>query len=227
MKMFLSHFFDANELNRIEVDNRYFDDKSKENQWNQCNEKYNKKILFNLVINDNDLESIEDNDFSDKRYNRIYIINGAKLQRIHWNAFGIQNDKIERFFAWKELPNLISIENSEYNLIKLINSMINCKEIRIKPFDHKLQQIKLNGLKWLTIDGSGSSIKITVTCDYAFYECDKIEQINLMNNDIHYISKNIFCFRNENDEIMKINLANNQLDQSSFAIDSLIKGQRN
>lgn len=223
---FLKPFFDVNELNEIALDNRYFDFKSKENQWNQCNEKYRQRIPFDLVINNNDLESIEDNDFSDKSYKKIYIQNCSKLQRIHWNAFGIQNDKIEKFFACNELPYLKSIQNSEYDLIKLINSLVNCENIRIKPFHHELQQINLNKSKWLTIDGSDSSIKITVICDNAFYECDNIREVNLSNNNIHYISENVFNFRNENNIISEINLTNDQLDQSCFAIDSLTNLKR-
>ena len=221
-------FFDANELNEIEIDDRYFDVNNKENQWNQCNEKYHQKIFFNLSISgNNDLESIEDNDFSDKNYKRIYIEFCERLRKIHWNAFGIHSDKILYFRAFIGLLSLRSIKNSQYDLIKLINSLANCKVISIKPFHNELQQIKLKKLKRLEIIGSPfRSIKFIVICDYAFYECDQIEYINLTNNYINYISKNVFCFKSESNAVLKLDLTNNQLDQSSFAIDSLVNFKR-
>ena len=95
------------------------------------------------------------------------------------------------FFAWNQLPNLISIQNSDYDLIKLIRSLVNCEWIEMKPFHHELQEIKLGKLRWLVLNGSDSSIKITVICDYAFYQCNQIEEIHLMNNNINFVSKSV------------------------------------
>ena len=50
-------------------------------------------------------------------------------------------------------------------------------------------------------------------------------EINLVNN-INYLSKNSFCFRNKNYKILLIDLTNNQLNQSSFALSSLINFKR-
>ena len=61
----------------------------------------------------------------------------------------------------------------------------------MKPFHHELQEIKLNKLRWLILNGSDSSIKITVICDYAFYQCNQIEEIHLMNNNINFVSKSV------------------------------------
>ena len=170
------------------------------------------------------LESIEEYDFDEIGFDEICIEGCPKLKQINWNIFGKQSRYIKIFHALNGLPNLTSIHNSEYDLFKLINSLANCEEIKIKTFHNELQSIKLSKLKRLTF--CGSSIKITSIYDFAFYECDQIECIDLSRNDIKYISENAFHFRNENDKALEIHLLGNKLNESSFALNSLINFKR-
>ena len=218
-------FLDANQLNTIEIDKRYFDMKNKENQWNQLNVKYQKRISFReLIIENYDLKSIEENQFEEMNCDEIVIKNCSRLKQIHWNAFGKQTDKISQFNLWPKLPNLISKPDSNYDLMKLINSLVNCQIVSLIPFHHEIQPLKLKKLTKFILKGLKSSIKITSICDYAFYECDSIQWIDLSENNINNISENAFHFKTKCDQSkLEICLTNNNLDELSFAINSLTK----
>lgn len=190
------------------------------------NQNYKNRIHSQLLIEDNNLEWIEEDYFGDNNCDEIFIRNCPKLRQIHWNAFGKQNHKLSAFYALKELPNLKSNPNTNYDLIKLINSFVNCQFLVLTPFNHLIQPIKLNKLKRLYFNGTDSLIKIISICDYAFYECDQLELIFLSNNNINNISENAFSFSKESNEKFRIYLDNNNLDQSSFAINSLTKIKR-
>lgn len=111
------------------------------------------------------------------------------MRKIHWNAFGKQSKKIQ-LFGLRHLPNLTNQSDGHYDMIKLINLLINCKTIYIQEvFDYELKPIKLNKLKKISFGSEDSLIKLESICPYAFYECDKIEEINLEKNDIHYINE--------------------------------------
>ena len=90
----------------------------------------------------------------------------------------------------------------------------------MKPFDSELQPIKLSNLKILCLTGFHSTIKIKSICDFAFYECDKIEFINLTKNNIRQIKENTFHFRCENDKFLEINLYGNQITELNFEFNS-------
>lgn len=125
------------------------------------------------------------------------------LKRIHWNAFGKFHKNVKKFNTHEYddcSPNLTSEQNTDNDLIKLINSFVNCEEIQMYPFANELLTIKLNKLKSLILDGSKSSVKICSISDFAFYECDEIEWINLSENNINYINENVFHFKNEYDK---------------------------
>ena len=123
--------------------------------------------------------------------------------------------------AWDNLQNLISQPNTNYDLMKLINSLSNCEVIKMKPFQSELQPINLRKLKELRLNGKISSIKISSIKDYSFYECDEIELIDLSWNKIDLITENAFNFENESDKQLRIILNDNKLKESSFALNSL------
>ena len=183
-----------------------------------------------VIIENEDIELIENNDFGQISFDKVYINNCPKLKRIHWNAFGKPSDQIKRFDAYNIgdnlLPNLISQTNSDYDLIKLINSLVNCEFVRMNSFHNELQPIKLHKLKKLILSGDNSSYKIESICSYAFYEYYKIKYINLQWNKIIYISQNSFRFRNKNNKTLKIHLHENELRESSFAENSLLNFER-
>ena len=189
-----------------------------------------KKHFAEVIIENEDIESIEDGDFNEISFDGVNVNYCPKLKRIHWNAFGMQSDQIKTFNAWNindnSLPNLISETNTDYDLIKLINSLTNCEQIKMYSLNDELQPIKLHNLKIITIYGNNSSIKIKSINDFAFYECDKIEEIHLGWNNISFISENAFHFRNQNDKELIINLYCNNLNESSFALNSLSNFKR-
>ena len=130
---------------------------------------------------------------------KISIYSCPNLKRIHWNAFGQQTQYIKQFQC-SSSPKLTTKQNSNYDLFKLINSLVDCEHIYVYPFDNELQPIKLNNLKRLDLVGGYSSYMITSICSYAFCECNHIEEINLRSNNINYISENAFNFICENDK---------------------------
>ena len=169
-----------------------------------------------LYIQNNHIESIEENDFDGIRFDEISIKFCPKLKQIHWNAFGQQSKLIKKFNSFYYLPDLTSKPNTDYDLFKLINSLICCEEIEMFSFYNELQLIKLNNLKTFIFCGY-SSIKIESICDFAFYECDQIQLINFHQNHISFISENAFYFRSSNHRILQVNLCDNKMNQSSFA----------
>ena len=108
------------------------------------------KRLDQFTIENKYIEKLEENFSGSIRIYRIRIINCPKLKYIHRNSFGNQAKSIKYFYA---AANLTSIHDSDYDLFKLINSMKNCEEIIMNPFDNELRTIKLKKLKKLSFDG--------------------------------------------------------------------------
>ena len=187
-------------------------------QYKNCGKHF--KLLY--IYND-DIESIEENDFDGIRFDEIQI-KCPNLKRIHWNAFGQQAQYIKKFEC-RYSRKLTTKQNSNYDLFKLINSLVGCEEINMESFGNELQPINLNNLKRLKLNG-GSLYKITSICSYAFYECNQIELIDLSNNEISCIGENAFNFRCENDKKLTIYLEYNQLNESCFALNSLSNFKR-
>lgn len=186
-----------------------------------------KKQFSELIIENEDIESIEKNDFSEIRFDKIWFRNCPNLKQIHWKAFGKNTQNIKEFYIGS-LPKLESIPNTDYDLYELINSLINCEEIIVNSFHHELQAIKLRNLKRFTSScyPTNRFKSIKFIWSYAFYECDKIEEIKLGGNNINYISEHAFHFRNQSDKILKVYLMRNELNESSFALNSLINFKR-
>ena len=208
-----------------------------------CRDEMDLKILFRfirlfsenssfkkLIIECQLLHSIEEDILEDIGFDEIYIQSCMNLKRIHWNAFGKQTEKIKIFTAWNNLPILRSERNTDYDLFKLINSLVNCDVIATKSFENEVKPIKLSKLKKLAIDGLYSTVKITSICDFAFYECDQIEEIQLTNNNISYISEKSFCIKNNGNGYQNMNLvidlSSNKLNENSFAMNSLVNFKR-
>ena len=104
---------------------------------------------------------------------------------------------------------------------ELIKTLINCEIITIKSFKINLSKINLSNLKCITIDGTDSSFKLQKIDEFAFYECDQIERIDLFNNEIDFIGENSLHFKNSSLKVLEIYLIKNNLNENSFAMNSL------
>ena len=198
------------------------------NIWSEKLDLFNEKSpnhVEMLKIEENNIESIEENDFNEIRIDKIEI-RDCPIKRIHWSAFGKHSENVKELIARDKITNLKSYPKTDYDLFKLINSLLNCELIYIKSFHAELQSINLSNLRKLWFDGLDSSIKITSICDFAFKYCDKLEWLNLSENYITYISTNAFCFKNHNDSPLELQLKRNYLQNASFAINSLNKMNR-
>ena len=185
------------------------------------------KHFKKLKLENEDIESIENNDFDDVCCDEIKIQKCLNFKKIHYNAFGQHSDEIQVFHAFEDLPDLTSEPGTDYDLYKLINSLVYCREIIIKSFDNELGLFKLKNLKKLGLDGFQSSIRIKSIKDFAFDECDQIEEIDLRGNNLCTINKNTFHFRSKYDKKLVINFYNNKrLNELSFAIKSLVNFKR-
>ena len=178
------------------------------------------KHFNQLQIQNYLLESIKDDVLSEISFDKINIMNCDKLKSIHWNAFG-KKAKIVKEINARFLPNLISEPNTDNDLMKFINSLVNCEVIRMETFQSELQPIKLGRLKQLHLNNFNSSTKISSIKGYTFYECDEIELIDLRDNEICFIDENAFHFRNESGKRLRILLNSNNITGSSFALNSL------
>ena len=78
----------------------------------------------------------------------------------------------------------------------------------------------------LTFNRLYSTTTIQSISNYAFYDCDSIEEIDLSGNKIAIINENQFHFRNPNDKTLKIDLTYNRLNEDSFPVDSLVNFKR-
>ena len=180
-----------------------------------ANKHFNELEIWNSL-----LESIENDVLGEISFDKIDIIFCNNLKAIHWNAFGKQAKKIKQLNA-KYLPNLRSKPSTDYDLMNLINSLVDCEVIEMDTFQSELQPIKLRKLKQLNLSSFSSSIRITSIKEYAFYECDEIELIDLRNNKICFISEHAFHFENESDKQLRFLLDDNNITESSFALNSL------
>lgn len=153
------------------------------------NSTHENKHFNELYINNQYIESIDQDILGEIRIDYFVIWNSPNLERIHWNAFGNQTQFIQIFYVW-DLPKLISKPKTEYDLYELINKLVGCEHIQIIPFDNQLKSIKLSKLKRLNLRAYDYSIKIHSINHYAFYQCDSIENIDLRYNNISQINQN-------------------------------------
>ena len=183
--------------------------------------KYSGQHFDKLLIENSSIQSIEDESLSKISFDEIEIINYKRLKRIHRNAFGKQSVSIKRFIAWNGIPCLeseIPSSQSNYDLTQLINSLSNCEEIVMMPYQHEVPQLKLSKLKKLSLNGHGSPIKIKSINDHVLYHCDELEEVDLRKNSIDFIIENAFRFKNpHSDKILEIDLYNNNLNENSFS----------
>ena len=169
------------------------------------------------------IEEINEIQFGNICFQDIYIHDFKYLRRIHQNSFKQIADKIERFHLFN-LANLKSEANTEYDLNKLINSLINCIQIETQSFE--LQSIQLSKLKSIAFDGSSSSTKIEIIKSNSFSLCNQLESINFENNQIKLIEENAFQFYEQSDVPLVIQFDNNKLNSESFSMNSLINIKR-
>ena len=93
--------------------------------------------------------------------------------------FGKHTKIIQKLDAWDALPKLTTNVQSNYNLNQFANSLINCEEIHIKSYQIGLKRIKLENLKVITLNRLYLTTKIKSISNYAFYDCDSIEEIDI------------------------------------------------
>lgn len=190
------------------------------------NWKYKNKHFLKLTIQNDLIESIDENILGEISFDRIEITECSYLKQIHWHAFGKQSQNVKNLNISLLLFNLTSKPNTEYDLYRLINSLDGCEVIVMDPIDNVLQPINLKKLKILSFSFYFASIKIESIKDFAFYECDSIQYIGLASNSINNISEHAFHLKNQNDQILTIDLSDNDLTSSSFALNSFNNAKR-
>ena len=112
--------------------------------------KYEDKHFKELRIDNQLLESIQDDVLGEISVEVIQLEGRKNLKKIHKNAFGKSIDKIKKFLAMsfcKNSSQLTTISNTEYDLDQCINSLINCEETIIEPYQSEVKPIKLKSLK--------------------------------------------------------------------------------
>ena len=179
-----------------------------------------------LFIHENlSLESIEEINFGKVVFQEIYISNMRNLKRIHKNAFENISAKINKFYVI-DVPSLTSEKDSQYDINKLINSLTNCQKLEITSFQKQFFPLKLSNLKQILFRGFSSTTKIEFIQDYAFYNCESIKEIDLMQNQINFIGENSFKMKNKSHNELIINLCENNLTAESFTENSLSHFQK-
>ena len=86
--------------------------------------------------------------------------------------------------------------------------------------------MNLFNLKQILFRGFSSTAKIQSIQDYAFYNCELILEIDLMQNQINFIGKNSFKIKNKSHNKLIINLCENNLTGESFTENLLSHFQR-
>ena len=180
--------------------------------------KLNKFSYKILKVENGLIDIIDENSFAKFKFKEIQITNCPKLKRIHKNSFGKNSKNIKKFYALNGLYNLSSKPRSDFDLIELINNLVNCEKIMITSFGKTIYSIKLKNLEEIIFDGEFSSLKIETIENDTFYLCDKIKLINLRRNQIKTIKANAFRLKNQRHDLLKIDLSNNSLDESSFEL---------
>ena len=191
--------------------------------------KYENKHFKELKIDNEFLESIQDDILGEITVEVINIEGCKNLKKIHKNAFGKSTDKIKKFDAMafdSRAPNLKTEPNTDYDLDQLFNSLVNCEEIHIKPYKSEVGGIMLRNLKTLCITHHFATETITSIQDYAFYHLESIESIGLTACSFKFISENAFHFKNASDQLLEINLWDCQLTEECFAPNSLTNFRR-
>ena len=175
------------------------------------------KFSYKVLKVENELiDIIDENSFAKFKFEEIQITNCPKLKRVHKNSFGKNSKNIKKFYALNGVRNLSSKPKSDFDLIELINRLVNCEKIMITSFGKTIYSIKLKNLEEIIFDGQFSSLKIETIENNTFYLCDKIKLINLRSNRIKTIKANAFRLKNRRHDLLKIDLSNNLLNKSSF-----------
>ena len=190
----------------------------------KCEDKHFRELRIDNQL----LESIQDDVLGEITVEVINIEGCKNLKKIHKNAFGKSTDKIKKFNAMafdSRAPNLKTESNTDCDLDQLFNSLVNCKEIHIKSYKSEVVGIMLRNLKKLCITHHFATEMLTSIQDYAFYDLESIEMIGLCGGFINCISENAFNFKNSSDKLLEINLWSN-LNEESFALNSLTKFKR-
>lgn len=175
---------------------------------------------FNSLTINNPLEVLEESIFDGISFDYIVIMNCTNLTKIHKNPFGKATDKIKGI-EMINLPKLRS-QQDNYDLNQLFNNLINCEQLSLTPYDHMFKGFNLSKLKSIEIDGSTTEIKIESIENYAFYECEQINEIIFKNNRIKKIKSNAFRLKSDSKERLQVQFFSNQINNDSFEISSLI-----
>lgn len=183
------------------------------------------KYFDAITLNMTAINEIQENVFGNLTFTVIYI-NAYNLTHIHKNAFN--NISNIREFRFGEME-----ENSLNEFLSLIKHMKNLKALIIE--NTSINEIPDNAFKLFNENETGyekyrqileyinlNKNKLTKISDYAFENMPHLIEINLSENSLNYISKNLFNNINTNfsssSNDLKIILSNNNLNGSSFEI---------
>lgn len=211
-------------LNEMIIDGEIMIDLNIINQ--EINRITNNIISFDeLTIRNRSIRAIQAKTFERISFKKISIEDEAmNLNEIHFEAFGFSSQSVTHL----EIQNQLPTNQSPKNLIDLLNSFKNIRDIYITSPKIICGSFKLPQLAYLIIDGSfKSSAKLESIDDLAFFYCDKLRFIDLSYNKLNKINNNLFKFKNQLNEVsLTLKLNNNELTETSFESLSLLNFKR-
>ncbi len=181
----------------------------------------NEKHFKSFILDNTTITELDENTFYDITFDEIAIFWNRELRFINSNTFGAT-----RFVTKRLNIEYNPIENSppDYDFFQMLNSMknvhiilgqhLNITEIPSYAFGPDIG----NNLTFLGLPAAG----IEKIGNYAFYELNNLEELDLDHNTIHFIPENAFTFKNYSDKNLLINLEGMySLNSTGFEIGSL------
>lgn len=176
------------------------------------NQSFNLKLIFQKIseylnedeksfnfflLNNEKINEFEENVFADITFRFITIIDAKSLQKISANAFKGNEKTIEVF----EQRGDMKLKNMT-QLFVAINSLESVVSITLNLFEMKSLP------------------------SYAFYNLNRLQELNLINGQLNYISAKSLSFEKKSDESLIIDLTFNNLTEFSFNSESFIDVKR-
>lgn len=187
-----------------------------------------------FVLNNTAITKIEDNTFHNIKFRTIELNDVQNLERIASNAFFPNNIfTIEEVHQWGDT--LLGGHNNSEELFKALSSLLNVSQI---TFDstvldsiptHAFDANNETQTNLILIDFNSINMplrNISSVGNYAFYNLNGLEYLNLQFQEINYIPVHAFEFSKASENKLYIRLFGNQLNDTSIEVGAFANAKR-
>lgn len=188
------------------------------------------KDLNGFYLWNGGIKELPENVFHDITFREIIFSGANNLTHIHSQAFTATSLTVTTFM--NHMDNRLVNKMPEYNFYSAISSLVNLQMLILN-----LDSRNVHEMPWFSfrpLNGIASNLasiyfygydKI-ILGNYAFYEFPNLNMIYLREHQIDYVPIHAFEFRQSSQTPLTIQLAKNNLNGSSFEVNSLLNTKR-